>query len=371
MRNRRLPIRRGGLTLVELIVVIAIILTIAALAAAFIPNVSDSQRTWSSVDLLEQWLLTAKMRAKHDSLPTGIRFIPDATTPGQYSQFVYIQQPDPLVGGTSQGNGKYTGGYVASASPVQNGTKVDFGNVDFHGGQPPSNPAVFLVQPGDYLELRDGGGVHPILGVSSQTSLLVSGNQPITITAATSNYRILRQPRQLLGENPLQLPGNMVVDTNQVPVPPSYPPPPAPKPNTQPFNYSLVSPGVSGMIEILFAPSGAVVGNNAEFSKIYLFVRDYTLDPADIDFPGRCGIVGVQTLTGYIGAYNSGPLSTRLAGKKRTRTLEELVGGRGVASLVCSHYYGMLIPLIRIAKEKSWLARFERGWALRSSNCWW
>ncbi len=56
--------RRGAFTLIELLVVISIILVIAALAAAFAPRMSDSTNLSRSVDQLEQWLLTAKMRAR-------------------------------------------------------------------------------------------------------------------------------------------------------------------------------------------------------------------------------------------------------------------------------------------------------------------
>jgi prepilin-type N-terminal cleavage/methylation domain-containing protein len=312
---RRSSQRRRAFTLIEMLVVIAIILVLSALAAAFMPRVADSTNLSNAVDQLEQWLLTAKMRAKRDGLTTGLRLIQDPNVPaGLYTQCQYIQQPDPLVGGVCVGapapppaypvgGNYYTGGLctsVTSGSPqlVHFYAAPPFG-VDFTGGQ--GIVADYLVQPGDYLELRDGGGVHPIVSVPNGGTLAVSAAQPIALTAPTTNYRILRQPRPVLGENPLQMPGNMAVDLN---VNPNIPQPPPPNP---PILYSQVNAGVSGAYDILFSPSGAVVGSNAGLGKIFLYVHDYTIPPSDVNRYTRAGIVAVQTLTGYIGAYNAGP----------------------------------------------------------------
>jgi prepilin-type N-terminal cleavage/methylation domain-containing protein len=274
--------RTRAMTLIELLVVIAIILALAALAAAFMPRVQDSTRLSSAVDQLQQWLLTAKMRAKRDGLATGVRLIQDTNDPGMYSQFQYIQQPDPLVGGQAAGGGTFTGGYCASATSTAAGTILTFGNVDFSlGGLP--NPAEWLVQVGDYVEMRDGGGIHLITAVTSGATLMVSPAQPVFLPAPTANYRILRQPRPVIGENPLQMPGNLAVD----------------------LSLSYMQPNITGTsYDILFSPSGAVVGTNAGLSKIFLYVHDLTENPVD---PARSGVVAVQTLTGFISSYNAGP----------------------------------------------------------------
>ena len=271
--------RRVAFTLIELLVVIAIIIVLAGLAAAFMPRVQDSTRLSSAIDQLEQWLLTAKMRAKRDGLATGLRLIPDPADPTMFTQFQYVQQPDPLSGGTSVGAGAFNGGYCASATATATGTIVTFGNVDFSlGGLP--NQLEWLVQPGDYFELRNGGGVHYISTVSPN-AVMVSLAQPISLTSPTANYRILRQPRPLIGENPLQMPGNLAVN----------------------HNLSYIQPNITGTAyDVLFSPSGSVVGTNAGLSKIFLYVNDLTESPVD---PARSGIVAVQTLTGYIGAYNA------------------------------------------------------------------
>jgi prepilin-type N-terminal cleavage/methylation domain-containing protein len=343
---QRTPLYRRAFTLIEMLVVIAIILVLAALAAAFMPRVQDSTKLTSGIDQLEQWLLTAKMRAKRDGLATGIRLIADANNPGMYSQAQYVQQPDPLSGGwlsitQTPGSVVYSSGtppvYLnggiclptpnLTATPPIPAGHVQFANVDFTLGG-----TGLLVLPGDYLEIRDSGVY--LIGPTVQApynpantlqlgSLVATTyfstpwpssaspqvwqstyEQSLSLTAPTTNYRILRQPRPILGENPLQLPGNLAVDLNVVPSPPST--------STTPFTYSHVAAGPTGQIDILFSPSGAVVGANAGLGKVFLYVHDMSLLATDPNFADRSGIVAVQTLTGFIGAYNSGAPTTQL-----------------------------------------------------------
>ncbi len=295
---------RRGFTLVELMVVMAIILAVAALAAAFAPRVTDSTNLTRSVDQLEQWLLTAKMRAKRDGLATGLRFLSaPGDAAGTFSQFQYIQQPDPLGGGslsTTQGSGSVlyspgpppvylNGGILAGAT----GGLVTFANVDFAlgGGAAYIASNQGLVQPGDYLEVRDGGvyliaAVVPPAASQPANTLKLSGTAydiALTITTPTTNYRILRQPRLLEGEPVLQMPGNFAVDNNA--------------------GFGNIQAGPSGNIEILFSPSGAVVGTNAGNGKILMMVYD-TTQTYDAN---KAGIVAVQSRTGFIGAYTVAP----------------------------------------------------------------
>jgi type II secretory pathway pseudopilin PulG len=310
--------RRVAFTLVELIVVIAIILMISALAAAFVPRVSDSQNLTRAVDSLEQWLLTAKMRAKRDGLATGIRLVQAPTdAAGTFSQCQYIQQPEILTGGTNLGSSNqakttagafqyppgsgvyYTGGICINSSNGNppNPNLAHFVNVDFTGGMPAA--AYYLVQPGDYLELGTGtGNVQLITGAITATTLPLSGKQSISQATATTNYRILRQPRVFIGEAPLQLPTNYVVDMGPVP-------------NSAPqITWSNVASSLSNNFDILFAPSGAVIGSNAVNGKVLLCVHEQfeqnqfdPTNPTQFD-PTRAGVVAVQTRTGFIGAFS-------------------------------------------------------------------
>jgi prepilin-type N-terminal cleavage/methylation domain-containing protein len=353
-KTKKIADRRDAFTLVEMLVVIAIILVVAALAAAFAPRVDDNQKLSRAVDNLEQWLLTAKMRAKRDGLATGIRFIqtqgdvnidpglklvpPVATV---FSQFQYIQQPEPLSGGVCVGGpapallppayqyppvtgNYYTGGLLISAAqtPANSGLEyvTFFGTntpapvgVDFSLGGTPQFDAFgrpqWLVQSGDYLEIN-GGGVYLIANVvtpppGQPATTLQLGATPydlalniplISPASPMTNYRILRQPRVLIGEEPLSLPNNYAVNFNAIP---GYLPA-TPGSNVIPRIVKLIPTPPVQYYEILFSPTGAIIGTNAGNPTIVISVWDTTMDTPDSN---RVGIVGVQSRSGFIGAY--------------------------------------------------------------------
>src|SRR5947199_396730 len=125
-------IRRRGFTLIELMVVMALIVVIAALGYALVPGLLGNYNRVGAVDQVSQWLLTAKQRAKRDQVPTGVRLLPQVDGAGNlvinpdgtvFAKTVqYIQQPDVFTGGFCQG--------------VTNGAATFMG-VDFLGGAPP------------------------------------------------------------------------------------------------------------------------------------------------------------------------------------------------------------------------------------------
>ena len=97
--------RRRAFTLVELLLVIGIILVLAALAAAAYPDISLGVRAAGGADRLQSWLLNAKMRAKRDGRPTGLRLITFTPT-GTFvfcNQMMYVQQPDDYAQGRCTG----------------------------------------------------------------------------------------------------------------------------------------------------------------------------------------------------------------------------------------------------------------------------
>jgi hypothetical protein len=108
----------------------------------------------------------------------------------------------------------------------------------------------------------------------------------------TQEYRIIRQPRVLTGETPLQLPAGICID-------------PGRKYNSDPFLLTQQ--------DILFSPQGGVL-NSGGRDAIILWVRDYTKDVsypvADAALPslnwpppGQPGdqfLILIQTHTGFI-----------------------------------------------------------------------
>jgi prepilin-type N-terminal cleavage/methylation domain-containing protein len=300
---------RPAFTLVELLVVIGIILVLLVIGAAFLPGLQGNQKVQTGVDRLSQWLLIAKQRAKHDGLPTGLRFLPAGAS--VYNTFQYVQQPDFLFGDPAVGNGCFTVPNTPLTNPLTYGPKQQVlfpPNTDFVGGDP-NNP---LVQAGDYLELFGGGALYQIAGVTTAVNpvdtktyvaLQLSANYTgATVPTATTNWRIIRQPRPVVGEDVLTLPQDVVVDISNMP-------PPAGSTTTTTWSQNVPTRTTGGVTyyEILFSPAGGVMGQVASSGKIVLWMRDVNVpSPVQGDAPSMQGnptLVSVQVRTGFIGSY--------------------------------------------------------------------
>jgi prepilin-type N-terminal cleavage/methylation domain-containing protein len=280
MRNRAVRGRRPAFTLTEMLVVIAIILILTTTGILIAPGLAKQQRAANGADQVQGALLIAKQRAKRDQVPTGIRLIADPANPTNVTELVYVQQPEPLTG-------------IWQQPPLPNAqlrtltsNTANFTGVNFRGGVGATNVVDQPVQAGDYLEVNGGGLLFQINGVSNNVLTVDNSIQRFTLASPTANYRIIRQPRQLAGEDSVRLPRDVIIDlgpnmSQNVPV--------RQIPNTTTSYY-----------EIVFSPAGGVVGRGTVSSdKVLLYVRDSTKTPTE----GGPSLIAVQIRTGLIGAY--------------------------------------------------------------------
>lgn len=321
-------VRRQAFTLIELLVVMSIVALIGTLGYMFFPSMS-SRTMVDAANRVQGWLLAAKQQAKRDNRPTGIRFLVSAAatvqTPMSSGALVpsndsvvntlrYIQQPDDFVG---------PAGSVCSCA----GNSVTFPNnvaTDFLGQTTAGNSALpqyitfantasdqTLVQAGDYIEFNRCGHVYPILSLqlspagSQAVPPTLSVNLGVGGTAVTGPtlsylpYRIIRQPRCVLAEPDLVLPGNSAgqaidADVSTLIDVTSY------NPTSHKVSGSLNLPPartVNGRTchEILFGPSGAVVGPAASSDMICLWLcnESGSVPPVLVCIRTRTGLIGV------------------------------------------------------------------------------
>jgi prepilin-type N-terminal cleavage/methylation domain-containing protein len=262
--------RRPGFTLVELLVVVTIILVLAGIAVLFVPSLADKQRASEGASQFQGWLLIAKQKALRDQGPRGIRLTPNMGKLPQYpahyvTDLQYIEQPP-----------DFTGGLVNQFLP---NNMVSFTGVDFYGGFGPTDPTLWPVQPGDYLEIKGGGSVSRIQAVGQTTLTLVS--TPVVVNTPTWQYRIIRQARILAGEDELQMPQNVAIDLKLSRA------------------GSQVNVFSGQPIDILFSPSGTVIGQVAAYDKLALWVKDTTL----ADTEGEPTLIAVFSRTGLLASY--------------------------------------------------------------------
>lgn len=245
-------------------------------------------------------------------MPTGIRILfgtandangnPVATWAGQIE---LVQQPEDYNAGT----------FVSTTAPAT----LNFSAVDFLGGATyPGQIDEATVEAGDYFT-SSGHAPHRI----NQVSGTPPGVQSIQLDSALTQpltpgtqYAIVRGPRRLPSEDIISfarphsnLPPNIVIDNTTVQIPGSA--------STTtlcqnlPLRTLLDSSNPQGIqvAEIVFAPSGALVGQGTGAGQVFLWLRDPSLlgqKPPANGTQATVGaplIVSIQIRTGLISVY--------------------------------------------------------------------
>jgi len=311
--HHRLPSSpRPAFTLVELIVAIAIIAVLAALAVMIFPRLQDSQQIPRGADQVQGTLFIARQMAMRDQLPRGVRLVPtldQADNVYRVHTLQYIEQPayflapagSALVGMSNPPNPN------PPPPGLLNPNIGIFTSVDFYGGNGPGNPFLWPVQPGDYLDLMGNNkpdGLYKILSVNVSTNpqtptisdnLTLMSALPLNLLAVQPpqqapppvaffqnllSYRILRGPRPMIGQPPINLPADVVVDlpTNNVPPVGSLPAGGLlvhPLANNTPGSL-MQADNQTGQFDILFSPSGKVLRDAGSTGKVVLWVWNST-----------------------------------------------------------------------------------------------
>lgn len=313
---------RRGMTLVELLVVMVIMLILATIVVAFAPGFQDAQKVGRGADQLQGWLLMARQWAKKDRVPTGLRLFtsPDPITSRMIvTDLQYIQQPPvfavPYAVPASSGQPAIRKISVSTNTSVTPNVSTVFLDLpgpvapqagqtpgDFSGGQSQvgGTADTWAVQQGDYLVIHGTICSIPPLPAASPFGLTgplapapftnlcdkftlatpLSGN--LAQIPATTDYYFVRAPRPLTGESTIKLPQDVVIDTS----------------------LSIMS-STNGQMDILFSPSGELLAPSSS-NKIILWVRDRTkpLPPGNVESDT---LIAIDTRTGLIAAQPVNP----------------------------------------------------------------
>jgi type II secretory pathway pseudopilin PulG len=254
------------LTLVEILVVIAIMIVLVGLVLAFYPK-REVRNAAEGASQLQSYLAGAKTRALRDQQPVGVRLL------------------------TNDNGATFTGAQLVTAlerfAPIDPGNNTIFLDLPAGSGitavtqntaRQVGVPLLGNVEVGDVLEIVEvTPSSHRIVAIDYATNTMrlaaaletfddgmgnissrVSGVPNVNCTASArlrNNYRYLRAPRPLMGEQPWQLPRDVVIRGATGIIPSS-------------LNIPTDS---KGNWEIRFAPGGSVI--NAE-GRTVLWVED-------------------------------------------------------------------------------------------------
>jgi prepilin-type N-terminal cleavage/methylation domain-containing protein len=202
--KNRLRIRRG-MTLVELLVVMSIMVTFAAMTAAFYPSISSDNQIAQASNKIQNLLVGARQKARRDSNVTGVRFFPDTNNPSSATQMMLVQKPVDLTG-SSLGANMYQP-YLSAPNPA-NSQNPDPTVIQFSTqvwGFPTGED---LIMANDILVDSFTNNSTKIIGKgASINQMLINSNfyNP-DIKFATLNYKIIRQPRIVPGEEAIPMP---------------------------------------------------------------------------------------------------------------------------------------------------------------------
>ena len=302
MRLTRPDPARGAFTLVELLVVLGIMLVLMSLAVVMATSgILDNHRLSAGSDRVSGWLLQARAKAFRDRLPRGIRFVPNAQ--GFVTEAQFIEVPE---------------AYVPNPNANDNGLRLvlSYRQQIGPGGPYQVVKEAYIIGPiaelasafnevanGDTLKLASFTTLHRITGLTPIPNLSVQWNgMPTTMQALqinflptvklpdlgpftvqeqptppapgdtrnlqyiTTQFSFLRQARPMLGEQPLKLSSNTIIDFSVVPYPI-----PGPPPSTGYLYHSICNLNVlSGGYDVLFSPNGELLNSSG---NVILWVR--------------------------------------------------------------------------------------------------
>jgi hypothetical protein len=248
-----------------LLVVIGIIAFIAGLVVLLGPALRKGERAARGASQLQGNLFIAKQQGLRERLPYGVRlirdsnapFLADGVTPNpafyRVRSYQFIQQPL-----------DYRRGRVQAAA---GSTTVTFNGPSLTGGLPLNQIHLWPVQPGDALQVTalDATLITAVTpAVPPATFDTVTTNAPPNPLAAfdTEDFRVFRQPRPAPGEDVINLPDDIIVDLD-------------PDVNVG-LSEMTSGPAPNYYLDILFSPSGRILGNAGAPGRIVLWIRDQT-----------------------------------------------------------------------------------------------
>jgi type II secretory pathway pseudopilin PulG len=286
-RIRRVPLARAGrnasFTLLELLISLGIILILATLTMRLLNATLNSDRIRNGSRELQSFLAGARDRAIHAGQPRGVRLILDPLDRSTVRSFVYIGAPSTFTEGSQLtidpfGNiSFFTPNNSATVAPTPSPTSAVWTNLWNRGLLTDGTPIQLTVGTttiNAYLTVAATGMSAPgptgFAIMTAPTGTFPIDN-PLVPLGIGATYALQLGPTILPGDEPRSLPQGIVIDLDNSVLPASW---------TAPGGYS-------DKLDILFSPSGTVMGPVAASGRIHFVLSEYT--DASVPIPNAAG----------------------------------------------------------------------------------
>lgn len=296
--------RRGGFTLVELLVAVGIIIVLAGLALMVANSgIIGNVRTTGGSDRIAGWLMQARARAQRTGTPQGLRLgPPDAN--GFIREAILIEVPDPYT----MPAGNYL--MIEHVRPMMGAETRKVYVVGPNAGDVVTNVAV-----GDTLSIPSTATIHRVTGIGATTNITIGmqmflaveisvqapallpdlGAAALTVapmtptpTYSTTTFGFVRQARPVFGEPLLAVTEGLAIDAN---------------------NCQLQLNTITNERDIVFSPNGEIQ-NAGGVGRVVLWVRNPlalttnpragTDDRTTYESAGEMTLITVYTRTGAV-----------------------------------------------------------------------
>ena len=270
--------KRGGFTLVELLVVITIIVILLTMTLLTVNFSNEGDRVKGAAGQVQSFLAGARDRAIYAKEPRGVRFFVNPENPRAVNTMAYIAPGGSWSSPENSAN--------ISLERIDGNGDLDFADpedivVRVHGFQNPGwwnlKRRGWLV---DGLRIRipkgPTGNWYPIdtrliditIAPTADQILLLqipfadSGTKGQLVAHSGFTYEI-ELPSKLLAQDPAILPESVVIDLDASKIPDGWRP-----------QFGINSGNYSGYMDVIFSPRGNILGDAAGAGVMHLYVGD-------------------------------------------------------------------------------------------------
>lgn len=272
--------KTSGFTLVELLVVMTIMVVFASLTAAFYPSLKADNAVSRVSTMVQSNFIAARQRAKRDRVPTGIRMQLDAD--GRCTQLLLVQKPEELNVNTLGNITAASGGLLTFTKTL---TQAGFED---------------LIFPYDCVVNNNSGESLIISGISgNNANYLPSFSVPNFNQMPFSDYRVIRMPRTIPGENKVDIPDEYEISLSK------YGSIVSGKESFARSNLPISTLG-NNTFDIIFDPTGTLSSPGLSGDAV-LWLHKFTNDPTDFSSDA---LICIRKINGKIGSFAVDRLNT-------------------------------------------------------------